>query len=355
MHSNTKNKLVLLVAGGTGGHTIPCSVLTNYLKQKRVKTCVVSDSETLFSAPNKLFIHLSALPQKKLSLCFVKDLMKKALFCFKLLREKKPSHIVLFGNIYCLPMLIAHIGTLFCFQSSKLILQEQNIVLGRFHRLAQYFAHKIALGFPHTKNVACILQKKAIHTGTPVRLHTHTDSKQKTNKQKSLLILGGSQGANFFASQRFLNLFYECESMHLCKVFHQVPAPFVSTVQHFYKKIGVTAEVTPFFSNIETLLPHMTAIISRAGGSTLAEALSHGIPMLLVPYRYATDHHQRENASFLTQNNVALMLEEDDATPEALSECIKKLLNSEKTRLSMKKKMRTFSCKYSCQKIYKML
>ncbi|WP_285200797.1 glycosyltransferase, partial [Klebsiella pneumoniae] len=61
-------------------------------------------------------------------------------------------------------------------------------------------------------------------------------------------------------------------------------------------KHGVVAELAPFFSDLPQRIAAAHLVIGRSGASTVAELAAIGRPSILVPYPYATDDHQTENA-----------------------------------------------------------
>jgi UDP-N-acetylglucosamine--N-acetylmuramyl-(pentapeptide) pyrophosphoryl-undecaprenol N-acetylglucosamine transferase len=53
-------------------------------------------------------------------------------------------------------------------------------------------------------------------------------------------------------------------------------------------------------------------VVARAGASTLAELAATGTPALLVPYPYATDDHQTENAAVVERAGAARVIADRD-------------------------------------------
>ncbi len=77
------------------------------------------------------------------------------------------------------------------------------------------------------------------------------------------------------------------------------------------------------FVSQDLLLPHVSAVVTHAGsGSTLA-ALSHGVPMLMLPR--AGD--QYENSHACASAGVARMLTPDVVTPDLLAVELRTILS----------------------------
>ena len=61
-----------------------------------------------------------------------------------------------------------------------------------------------------------------------------------------------------------------------------------------------------------------SAVVSRAGASSLAEIAAMRIPSVLVPFPHAADNHQFYNANAFQENGAARLLEQKEATPERI-------------------------------------
>jgi UDP-N-acetylglucosamine--N-acetylmuramyl-(pentapeptide) pyrophosphoryl-undecaprenol N-acetylglucosamine transferase len=67
-------------------------------------------------------------------------------------------------------------------------------------------------------------------------------------------------------------------------------------------------------------------VLSRAGGSTLAEVAALGLPAVLVPYPHAADRHQHANATGLVRAGAAWMIDQDCLTPDVLAHSLQSIL-----------------------------
>ena len=76
-------------------------------------------------------------------------------------------------------------------------------------------------------------------------------------------------------------------------------------------------------------------VICRAGALTVAELAAAGVASLLVPYPHAVDDHQTSNARFLSGAGAAILLPQDQLTPERLAE-IRTLSRSQLTQMAEK-------------------
>ena len=80
------------------------------------------------------------------------------------------------------------------------------------------------------------------------------------------------------------------------------------------------AEVAPFFSDLPARIAAAHLIVSRSGASTVAELAAIGRPAILVPLPHALDQDQLANANVLAKAGGAIVLKQDDFTPERLAD-----------------------------------
>jgi UDP-N-acetylglucosamine--N-acetylmuramyl-(pentapeptide) pyrophosphoryl-undecaprenol N-acetylglucosamine transferase len=83
-------------------------------------------------------------------------------------------------------------------------------------------------------------------------------------------------------------------------------------------------------------------VLARSG-STVAELAAAGRPSLLVPFPQAADDHQRRNAEVLVQAGAAVMLLQQELTPERLLAELTGLLRDPKRLRAMGEKARTLA------------
>ena len=100
----------------------------------------------------------------------------------------KPDIAIGFGGYTSIPSILAA-----KILRIKIIIHEQNAVMGKTNRLLSYLTKNIALTFPNT----IYARDHSIHTGIPVRKKQQKHIKK--TKSKRIFIVGGSQGANIFS------------------------------------------------------------------------------------------------------------------------------------------------------------
>ena len=148
-----------------------------------------------------------------------------------------------------------------------------------------------------------------------------------------VLVVGGSQGArglnNLVLSALPLLAQKNWQWLHL------TGAKDEARVKAAYAAHGFRAVVQPFLAEMELAFNAATAVVSRAGASSLAEVAAMKMPALLVPLPTAADNHQFYNARAFVQTGAARMLEQKDATPEKTAALLRELMESADARAVM--------------------
>ncbi len=86
-----------------------------------------------------------------------------------------------------------------------------------------------------------------------------------------------------------------------------------------YEKLGVPAEVSPFFTDMAERIAGAQLVICRSGASTVSELAVIGRPAILVPYPYALDHDQAANAAAIAAKGGAKVIAQAELTAERLA------------------------------------
>jgi UDP-N-acetylglucosamine--N-acetylmuramyl-(pentapeptide) pyrophosphoryl-undecaprenol N-acetylglucosamine transferase len=66
-------------------------------------------------------------------------------------------------------------------------------------------------------------------------------------------------------------------------------------------------------------------VICRAGAATIAELAAGGVASVLVPFPHAVDDHQTANARFLAEKGAAILLSQNELSPERIADLIRSL------------------------------
>lgn len=125
-----------------------------------------------------------------------------------------------------------------------------------------------------------------------------------------LLVLGGSAGARSLNEAVPRALRRLGRVLDVWTILHQSGESGREAAGRAYAEAGVRAAVVPFIADVPGALGASGFVVSRAGGTTLAELAAAGRPALLVPYPHAADDHQRRNAEVFVHAGAAAMLDE---------------------------------------------
>ena len=325
--SGDRSPLIMLAAGGTGGHMFPADALAAALKAKGCRLMLVTDRRggELGGALADIETHL-VMAGGIAGKSFVQRMVsafKLGIGTFqgrRLLKRTKPDAVVGFGGYASVPtMWGSSLG------GYKTAIHEQNAVLGRANRILAPYARLIALSFEEVSGLPAAAADRTRQTGMPVRpaviaLRRTPYPVLEEDGPLNLFIFGGSQGAAVFSSvvPEAVRLLAGSLAARLAIV-QQCRAEDLGQVEAAYRQMKVKAELSSFFTDLPQRLAAAHLVIGRAGASTIAELTCIGRPAILVPYPHAADDHQSFNAHALDEAGGGWLMPEDAFTPQSLS------------------------------------
>jgi UDP-N-acetylglucosamine--N-acetylmuramyl-(pentapeptide) pyrophosphoryl-undecaprenol N-acetylglucosamine transferase len=319
--------LILLAAGGTGGHLFPAEALGVELIRRGLRVRLATDSRALRYSGLFSKDTIDVVPSDTVrsrapwSLAFT-GLMLAAgtAVSLNLMRRLKPAAVVGFGGYPTLPPLAA--ARLF---GVPVVIHEANAVLGRANRFLSRHVNAIATSLPGVLDRDPALAGKTTTVGTPMRPAVLAAAALKYDSPKStgpfrLLVIGGSQGARVMADivpgaiERL-----EPALWNRLIVTQQVREEDMGRVRAIYDRLKINAELAPFFGDLPARLGSHHLVVSRSGAGTVAELAAIGRPSILVPLPGSIDQDQFANAGVLSQANGALRIGQADFTPDRLA------------------------------------
>ena len=318
--------IVLLAAGGTGGHLFPAEALADALKQRGVEVDLATDERATRYGHDFPSRQTHVIPSATirgrgpLSLArTVGALGVGAMKALLLLRRIRPAAVVGFGGYPTLPPVLA--ATL---RGIPTVVHDANAVMGRANRVLSSRVTAIATSFPNM-TLEPLLAAKATFTGNPVRPMVIVAAQQSypaldAEAPIKLLVFGGSQGARVMAD--IVPPAIERVARELRARLHivqQARAEDETRVRESYARLGVRAEVAPFLADLPARIAASHLIVSRSGASTVAELAAIGRPAILVPLPHALDQDQLANANVLAKAGGGIVVKQDDFTPERLA------------------------------------
>lgn len=358
---------ILFAGGGTGGHIFPIIAIIQALRKVNP-----NDNDFLWlNSGNDLEIKISQeynIPSKKIlcgkarryfSLWNLTDLFKTGfgfLQSFWIILKFNPKIIFAKGGFVSLPVILAGI-----ILRKKIYSHESDRVLGLVNRFFLPFFEKIFLTFPlKEKSDLEKYKNQFLLTGNPIRaefLEAENKKPELKNQTKTILALGGSQGANNlnnFLISILDKLLLKYNVIHLTGKNWQIDNSILK--QKLDNSVCVYKNYK-FLSakKLNQIYNQADLAISRAGSGVLTELSLKGVPAILIPYPSSSANHQLENAKFFQKKGATVILNEFDLNTKFFLKTINDLLQDEKRLKNMQKNMFRLSKKDAGGEIIKHL
>ncbi len=323
--------LVLMMAGGTGGHVYPALAVATELLDRGYRVEWVGTARGLeqrvVPAAGIRLHHLLVrgvrgknILHKLLGVVMLAVASLQALW---LVLRRSPRCVVGMGGYAAGPAAVAA-----WLLRRPVLIHEQNAVAGTTNRLLAPIASAIVAGFPgaFSGDVHCEV------LGNPIRRELvaagaarHYD--YAGQRPLHLLVLGGSLGALPInnavpgAVRRLLQADAELE------VWHQSGDAHTGAVRESYGELlERSVEVVPFIEDMASAYAWADLVVCRAGALTVSELAVMGCPAVLVPLPQAIDDHQTANARSLTDRGGAVLLRQSDMNEASLSAVLENYL-----------------------------
>ena len=319
--------LILLAAGGTGGHLFPAEALGVELIRRGYRVRLATDARALRYSGLFSKDTIDVVPSETvrgrnpLSLAYTGAMLGAGtIVALNLMRRRKPAAVVGFGGYPTVPPLLA--ARLF---GVPTLLHEANAVLGRANRFLSSRVSAIATSLPGVLDRDPALAPKTTTVGTPMRPAILAAAAVKFVSPEPdgalrLLVIGGSQGARVMADivpgaiERL-----PPELWSRLVLTQQVREEDMARVRAVYDRLKLAAELAPFFTDLPARLASSHLVVSRSGAGTVAELGAIGRPSVLVPLPGSIDQDQFANAGVLAQADGAIRIVQNDFTPERLA------------------------------------
>ena len=333
-------RLLLIAAGGTGGHMFPAQALAEAMIARGWRVKLSTDARGAryaggFPAAVEVVVSGSATFARggvlaKLAVPF--RILGGVLGATARMLIDRPAVVVGFGGYPTLPALSAAFLT-----GRPRMIHEQNGVLGLVNKLFAPRVHKVACG---TWPTALPLGIEGEHTGNPVRAavleRAGAGYIAPGDYPMSVVVIGGSQGARILSDvvPEAIARLPEALRRHL-RVAQQARPEDLDRVVAAYEAAGIISEVAPFFADIPRRLSEAQLVISRSGASSVADISVIGRPAILIPFAAATDDHQTANARGLVEAGAAVLMTEKALDADTLAAQMAAILGQPKQAEAM--------------------
>ena len=343
-----KTSLRLLIScGGTGGHFNPGLGIAKYLNQSGGKSMLLlggkhaeaqmkTSADAGVDAASFLYHRPGKNPLQMLK--FLKAVICGFRFSRKLIKEFQPDAILIMGSSISLPAALGAWSL-----HLPIFLHDGNARVGKANRTLSRIARKLALSFPaansNTLHCPCEL------TGLPLRqalvdegILPKADAIVKLNQlfdadfspeKPTLLIFGGSLGAQKINSSFVMP--HDDPAMKNLQVIHLTGPGKLAEMTEQYKNFPGKYILREASHEMGVIYSAVDAVICRAGGSTVSELSFFGKYALLIPYPFAAELHQNDNANYLVSGGGAEILYDTDCSVEKMQEFVKRFLADPET------------------------
>lgn len=332
--------LLMMAAGGTGGHMFPAQALAEAMLARgwRVKLSTdprgaryvggFPEAVEIVAVDSGTFARGGALAK----LAVPGRIAGGALKAVLAMRGDRPDVVVGFGGYPAIPAVAA--ATLL---RVPRMIHEQNGVLGRVNRV---FAKRVDVVACGTWPTALPEGVEGQHTGNPVRQaildRAGAPYIPPGDYPMSVLVVGGSQGARILSDVVPEGIAALPEPVRRnIRVFQQARAEDVDRVTAFYAARGIDADIRTFFEDMPTLLAEAQLVIARSGASTIADLCVIGRPAVLVPFAAAAADHQTANARQMVDAGAAVLMPESRFDARSLAEHMETVLTQPDGALQM--------------------
>lgn len=350
------SKKIIIAAGGTGGHLYPAQALARQLALVEPKVAVhflgggLSRNfffDRIFHAFDEVDCACpsSGSPWNRLKAAV--KILRGTWQALRFMRRWKPDLVVGFGSYHSLPVLAAAY-----LLRIPMVLHDGNAIPGRVIRLFSRYAKLTGIQMPAA---ARFLKGRSLQVGVPLREgYTHLfGSREKAReyfhldpKCFTLLVFGGSQGALGVNS-----LFSVAAAYHLAERTQKFQVIHISgdvslndDLENLYDEQGIRACVKGFETHMDRAWLAADLVVSRAGAGTIAEQIEFEIPGILLPFPYASDQHQEENARFMEETvQGAVHMPERKVNAQMLSDLLMDLVGEDQKKLkAMRENIRRY-------------
>ncbi len=319
-----KQLRVLIAGGGTGGHIYPGIAIAKEIQRRHTA------AELLFVGTER-GLEMKIVPAEgfRLETITISGLkgtgrLRQAKSLLAVPRSLREARSILQGFQ---PAVVVGVGgyssgppvLMAALMGIPTMLQEQNALPGLTNRLLARFVRKVATAF---RTCEAHFGRKAVLTGNPVRAEFLQIPRRSGSEPFTLLVFGGSQGAQAINQAVVEALKILGAQMADLKLIHQTGELDHAKIAQACHAAGVAADVRPFFSDMPQQFARADLLICRAGATTLAEVTVSGKAAVLIPFPQAADDHQRKNAEALVQAGAAEMILQSELNGARLAERI---------------------------------
>jgi UDP-N-acetylglucosamine--N-acetylmuramyl-(pentapeptide) pyrophosphoryl-undecaprenol N-acetylglucosamine transferase len=347
-----------ITGGGTGGHVLPALAVVDELRQRATMAELIwiGSCEGLERrAAEEASIPFVAIPTGKLrrylSLRNLTDAGRiplGVLAARRALAAFRPDVVLSTGGFVSVPAVVAARGI------APVLTHEQTAILGLANRINARFADVLAVSYSQTTLLAGRLHPRVVVTGNPIRVGLTAGDRSRglqrlgfEGNMPVLYVTGGARGAsplNQRVAAMLPGILDRTQIVHQtgpasanadASTLSQMRESLPKAVRHRYHVVEFLGD------DLNDIYATADLVMGRAGAGTIAELAYVGLPAILIPLPRARGDEQSLNARVLGNVGAAVVIAQQDATPERLKAEILALLDDPERRARMASAART--------------
>src|SRR5210317_1128760 len=233
---------ILISTGGSGGHVIPAITIHDHLKEN-YNILISTDVRGLKYLDDKSY-ETVIIDTPKLN-NFILLILRSLI----ILKKEKIQILISTGGYMSLPLCIAA-----WILNIKIYLLEPNMVIGRANKFFLKFCKKIIC---YSENIISFPKKykhKLNIINPLIRKKYYNKKSKKNNKNKfTLIIIGGSQGAQIFDKILHESII-KVSKFKTLKVIHQTNQKNIDNLKNLYLKNNIESAVFSYDQNLNLLI-----------------------------------------------------------------------------------------------------
>jgi UDP-N-acetylglucosamine--N-acetylmuramyl-(pentapeptide) pyrophosphoryl-undecaprenol N-acetylglucosamine transferase len=302
--------MIAITGGGTGGHLAVAKALCEVYNEEEKRPLYIGSTNgqdkrwfegypgfkrTLF-LPSRGVVNQKGLAR----LSALATILSQTFTCKAYLQENEVTAVISVGGYAAAPAALAAL-----LLRIPLYIHEQNAVSGRLNSLLRPFS-KVFFS--------------AYDAASPVKdypiSHRFFEAYRERRELKTLLFIGGSQGAHFINT--LATSLAPWLNARGVRIIHQCGTKDFDQLYSFYKTNNIKVDLFDFTDALHVKMQEADVAIARAGAGSVWELCAAGVPTLFIPFPYAASNHQYFNAKALSDKGLACVLRQSEADVHAV-------------------------------------
>jgi UDP-N-acetylglucosamine--N-acetylmuramyl-(pentapeptide) pyrophosphoryl-undecaprenol N-acetylglucosamine transferase len=341
----------VIAGGGTGGHLFPALAVGEVLLERGHEVIIFISEKDVDALATKdrtefRFEKLPSIGMPKIFspaiFGFLKRFNESLAPCRRLYRKFQPDAVLGMGGFTSTAPILA--GRM---KKIPTFVHESNAIPGKANKLNARMTDEVLLGFE-----ACARyfpNSRHQVTGTPIRKSlTRRVPREEalaafglSPERKTLLVMGGSQGAHGI-NEAAIKALPTLKDLPL-QVIHLTGPNDDQIAAANYRREEIPAHVSAFCHQMELAYSAADLALSRSGAASLSELSYFGIPSLLIPYPFAAENHQVLNAAIFAREGAAVVVEQGQVSVDTFAREIGALLRDPERLKTMSKATRALA------------